>query len=239
MPQQNNPTIDSGVVNAPLSTDPRYPTNTSQTQQAAPSQATASQPASSQPQFPPSDETYNPRATRKSNPMMRAGEAVAGGPVPGHHPQHGNGTGNGPVHYGQTGVSEWGNGGAPMRYDGTGTSNLRTDVGGNTNTAEAGYAGTGTTTGNGVGNSTTGTGHGAGGATTSTGYGNGNAVDNRTTSAKVKESASGVKGLAAAVHGVGETLRGEFNAGVDGLVGDVCSLSFINPFPSPSSLYLL
>lgn len=197
---------------------------------------------------------------------MRAGEAVAGGPVPERY-QHGNvggngngngnlgggnanvssgngGTGHGPVHYGQTGVSEWGNGGAPVRYDGlansagSGTGNGVSGNGnGNADAAETGNTGTGTTTGNGIGNSTTGTGHRVGGATTSE-HGNGNTVDNRTTSEKVKESASGVKGLVAAVHGVGETLRGEFNAGVDGLVGDVSS--FPSPFlPHPFSLYTL
>ena len=51
-------------------------------------------------------------------------------------------------------------------------------------------------------------------------------MDNRTTGAKVKESASGVKGLAAAVHGAGEALRGTFNKEVDRAFGDVCAPSF-------------
>jgi len=51
---------------------------------------------------------------------------------------------------------------------------------------------------------------------TSTGAG----TDNRSTGAKVKESASGVKGLVAAVHGAGETLRGTFNKEVDRAFND-------------------
>jgi hypothetical protein len=51
-------------------------------------------------------------------------------------------------------------------------------------------------------------------------------VDNRTTGAKIKESASGVKGLVAAVHGAGEALRGNFNKEVDRAFGDVCAPSF-------------
>jgi len=57
--------------------------------------------------------------------------------------------------------------------------------------------------------------HGVGDATTGEAP-----VDNRTTGAKVKESASGVKGLAAAVHGAGEALRGTFNKEVDRAFGD-------------------
>ena len=44
----------------------------------------------------------------------------------------------------------------------------------------------------------------------------------RSTGEKVKESASGAKGLVAAVHGVGEKIRGGFNAGVDRAFNDVC-----------------
>jgi hypothetical protein len=54
----------------------------------------------------------------------------------------------------------------------------------------------------------------------------GTATDARLTSAKVKESASGVKGLAAAVHGAGETIRGNLNASVDRAFNDVCAAPF-------------
>jgi len=56
--------------------------------------------------------------------------------------------------------------------------------------------------------SSTGTGAGAG-------AGVGTGTENRSTGAKVRESASGAKGLVAAVHGAGETLRGTFNREVD------------------------
>jgi hypothetical protein len=48
------------------------------------------------------------------------------------------------------------------------------------------------------------------------------AVDNRSTGSKVKEMAHGVKGLVAAVHGAGESVRGQFNAGVDHTFDQVC-----------------
>lgn len=54
--------------------------------------------------------------------------------------------------------------------------------------------------------------------------GPGVASNNRPTSSKLKESASGVKGLAAAVHGAGEMIRGNINAGVDRAFNDVCIL---------------
>lgn len=47
-------------------------------------------------------------------------------------------------------------------------------------------------------------------------------TDTRPTSSKIKESASGAKGLVAAVHGVGETIRGNVNATVDRAFNDVC-----------------
>jgi len=54
------------------------------------------------------------------------------------------------------------------------------------------------------------------GANVNAGSGAGGAgVEKRSTGAKVRESASGVKGLVAAVHGAGETLRGTFNKEVD------------------------
>ena len=46
--------------------------------------------------------------------------------------------------------------------------------------------------------------------------------DTRPTSSKIKESASGVKGLVAAAHGMGEMVRGNINAGVDRVLNDVC-----------------
>ena len=46
--------------------------------------------------------------------------------------------------------------------------------------------------------------------------------DERSTGEKAKEMASGAKGLVAAVHGVGEKIRGGFNAGVDRAFNDVC-----------------
>lgn len=53
-------------------------------------------------------------------------------------------------------------------------------------------------------------------------------ADTRTTGSKLKESASGAKGLAAAIHGTGEILRGNINAAVDRAVKDVC-FYFIYP----------
>jgi len=38
----------------------------------------------------------------------------------------------------------------------------------------------------------------------------------------LKESASGAKGLVAAIHGAGEAIRGNFNAGVDRAFNEVC-----------------
>jgi len=46
--------------------------------------------------------------------------------------------------------------------------------------------------------------------------------DERSVGERAKESASGAKGLVAAVHGVGEKIRGGFNAGVDRAFNDVC-----------------
>ena len=46
--------------------------------------------------------------------------------------------------------------------------------------------------------------------------------DERSKGERAKETASGVKGLVAAVHGVGEKVRGGFNAGVDRAFNDVC-----------------
>lgn len=66
--------------------------------------------------------------------------------------------------------------------------------------------------------------------------------DNRSTGNKVKETASGVKGLVAAVHGAGETLRGTFNREVDRAFHDVCvptsssSSSSLPPSSSSSEL---
>ena len=50
----------------------------------------------------------------------------------------------------------------------------------------------------------------------------------RSAGSKVKEMAEGVKGLFAAAHGAGETVRGTFNAGVDKRFNEV-----LNPFPIP------
>lgn len=53
----------------------------------------------------------------------------------------------------------------------------------------------------------------------------------RSTGSKVKEMAHGVKGLFAAAHGAGETVRGSFNAGVDRRFNEVLDPHPI-PFPS-------
>lgn len=60
------------------------------------------------------------------------------------------------------------------------------------------------------------------------------ATDTRPTSSKIKESASGVKGLAAAVHGAGETIRGNVNATVDRAFNDV---GLPITFPTLGNLY--
>jgi len=71
------------------------------------------------------------------------------------------------------------------------------------------------------------------GANVNAGSGAGGAgVEKRSTGAKVRESASGVKGLVAAVHGAGETLRGTFNKEVDRAFHDVCDPSSSSSFPS-------
>jgi hypothetical protein len=57
-------------------------------------------------------------------------------------------------------------------------------------------------------------------------------TDKRSTAAKVKESASGVKGMIAAVHGAGEKIRGEFNSGVDRAFNEVCDDPPSSIFPS-------
>lgn len=59
----------------------------------------------------------------------------------------------------------------------------------------------------------------------------GETADNRSTGSKVKEMAQGVKGLVAAVHGAGESVRGNFNAGVDRTFHEVLDPHPI-PFPS-------
>jgi hypothetical protein len=56
-------------------------------------------------------------------------------------------------------------------------------------------------------------------------------VDNRSTGSQVKEMAHGVKGLFAAVHGAGESVRGNFNAGVERAFHEVLDPHPI-PFPS-------
>jgi len=58
--------------------------------------------------------------------------------------------------------------------------------------------------------------------------GPGVASNNRPTSSKLKESASGVKGLAAAVHGAGEMIRGNINAGVDRAFNDKAGEAYNN-----------
>lgn len=55
--------------------------------------------------------------------------------------------------------------------------------------------------------------------------------DGKSTGSKVKEMAHGVKGLFAAVHGAGESVRGSFNAGVDRTFHEVLDPHPI-PFPS-------
>ena len=73
---------------------------------------------------------------------------------------------------------------------------------------------------------------GAGMGTTGTTGTTGEMSDNRSRGAKVKEGASGVKGMVAAVHGVGEKIRGEFNSGVDRAFNEVCVDPPTNIFPT-------
>jgi hypothetical protein len=58
----------------------------------------------------------------------------------------------------------------------------------------------------------------------------GETSNSATTSSIIKESSSGVKGLAAAVHGTGEMIRGTLNAGVDRMFNDVRHLIILTFF---------
>ncbi|KAL2062408.1 hypothetical protein VTL71DRAFT_6674 [Oculimacula yallundae] len=60
----------------------------------------------------------------------------------------------------------------------------------------------------------TGTGYGTAGSTTAT------TGHTTSTTGSGNSAGSGVKGVLAGIHGVGEKIRGEFNKGVDGAMGD-------------------
>lgn len=85
---------------------------------------------------------------------------------------------------------------------------------------------------------TAGTGTGTGPAAANTYTGSASESRSSTTGSKAEDVAQGVKGLFAAVHGAGESIRGEFNAGVDRSFNEVLEPHPI-PFPSlrPLSAY--
>jgi len=58
--------------------------------------------------------------------------------------------------------------------------------------------------------------------TGNTGTTTGTTTNTRSKGDILKESASGAKGLVAAIHGAGEAIRGNFNAGVDRAFNEVC-----------------